>query len=825
MPSLRIRVSILSALLVAVPCVAAELKLYPTEILLTGPRAAQQLLLVEEESGRAVADRTATAKFMTANPNVAVVDETGLVKPIGDGETAITATTNGKTARTKVRVTKAKDLSPPTFRNDVLPILTRAGCNSGACHGALAGKGGMKLSLRGYDPDADHFVLTRQALSRRVDRTDPSKSLLLLKSTRTMQHGGGTRIEAGSWQYHTVLDWINGGAAGVSSSDPSVERIEVLPKHAVLKPKDTLRVLVLARYTDGRVVDVSRLAKFVSSEAQVADADEDGVIKVGGNGEAAVSAIFSNRVATATVTSPFPNAIEERVFASSPKANFVDEHVLRKLRELKLPPSQQCSDAEFIRRAYLDAAGILPTTEELAKVLADKSHDRRARLIDALLDRPEFVDYWAYKWCDVMLVSTRKLPQPAMWAFYRAVRQAVADNKPWDRFARDLLLSTGSSLQHGAGNFFVLHKDVADLTESVSLTFLGTSITCARCHNHPLEKWTQDQYWSMANLFSRVGMKNGDRAGEIILQASTEGNVLHPRKGVPMSPTPLDGKPLSLDDTADRRAHFADWLTAPDNPYFAKALVNRVWKNFLGRGLVEAEDDIRETNPPSNPELLDALAKDLIEHKYDVKYLVRLVMNSAAYQRSSRPVKGNETDERFYSKYIVRRLSGEVILDALSQVTGVPTPFTQVYTGVEGGTAATNNYPEGTRALQLPDSQVASRFLEAFGRPDRVQTCSCERQQDSTVGQALMLNNGQSLNDKLRSPKGRLNAWLAEKMTDQEAVRRVFALAVSREPTGTELKKMTVLLHDAGSTPEARREALEDVFWAVLTSREFLFNH
>jgi hypothetical protein len=292
-----------------------------------------------------------------------------------------------------------------------------------------------------------------------------------------------------------------------------------------------------------------------------------------------------------------------------------------------------------------------------------------------------------------------------------------------------------------------------------------------------------------------------------------------------MPPTPLDGKALSLDDTADRRAHFADWLTAPDNPYFAKALVNRVWKNFLGRGLVEAEDDIRETNPPSNPELLDALAKDLIEHKYDVKYLVRLVMNSAAYQRSSRPEKGNETDERFYSKYIVRRLSGEVILDALSQVTGVPTLFTQVYTGVEGGTAATNNYPEGTRALQLPDSQVASRFLEAFGRPDRVQTCSCERQQDSTVGQALMLNNGQSLNDKLRSPKGRLNAWLAEKMTDQEAVKRVFALALSREPTGTELKKMTVLLSDAGSTPEARREALEDVFWAVLTSREFLFNH
>jgi len=823
--TVRTDLFLICTLAVAAPTCAAELKLYPTEIPLTGPRSAQQLLVVDEEESRTVADRTTAARFVSANPKIAAVDEAGLVTPAADGETTITATANGKSATAKVRVTKAKDPTPPSFRNDVLPILTRAGCNSGACHGALAGKGGMKLSLRGYDPEADHFVLTRQALSRRVDRTDPAKSLMLLKSTRTMPHGGGTRILAGSWQYQVVHDWISGGAAGVSDGDARIDRIEVSPKHAVLKPKDTLRIVVLARYTDGRVVDVSRLAKFVSSEAQVADVDEDGNIKVGGNGEAAVSALFSNRVATVTVTSPYPNAVQEQDFAKATRSNFIDDHVLNKLRELHLPPSPPCTDAEFIRRAYLDAAGILPTTEELAKFLADTSPDKRAKLIDAILERPEFVDYWAYKWCDVMLVSTRKLPQPAMWAFYRSVRQAVADNKPWDRFARDLLLSSGSSLQHGAGNFFVLHKDVADLTESVSLTFLGTSITCARCHNHPLEKWTQDQYWSMANLFSRVGMKNGDRAGEVILAPSAVGDTLHPRRTIPMPPTPLDGKPLALEDTRDRRIHFTDWLTSPENPYFAKALVNRVWKNFLGRGLVEAEDDLRETNPPTNRELFDALARDVVEHNYDVKHLIRLVMNSAAYQRSSRPVKGNEADDRFFSKYIVRRLSGEVILDALSQVTGVPTLFTQVYTGVEGGTAATNSYPEGTRALQLPDSQVASNFLAAFGRPERVQTCSCERQQDSTVGQALMLNNGQSLNDKLRSEKGRLNAWLAEKITDEEAVKRVFQLALSRDPTETELRKMIGLLKDAGATPAARREALEDVFWAVLTSREFLFNH
>jgi hypothetical protein len=802
----------------------ADLQVYPPTVALTGPRAAQQLLLVEETAGRVTGDRTAGARFASSDPKVATVDETGLVHPVGDGQATITASTSGGSATARIHVSRAKDPAPPNFKADVLPILTRAGCNSGACHGALAGKGGLKLSLRGYDPDTDHFALTRQAQARRIDRSEPEKSLTLLKGTRTLPHGGGTRIEADSWQYDTLLDWVRGGAGGPGAKDATVDRIEVLPKHAVLKPKDTLRVVVLATYTDGRVADVSRLAKFVSSEAQVADVDEDGVVKVGGYGEAAVSAVFENRVAAITVTSPFPNAVPAAAYAI-PGKNYIDEHVVRKLRELNLPPSPTCTDAEFIRRAYLDAAGILPTPDEVQKFLTDRTADKRSKLIDALLERSDFVDYWAYKWCDVMLVSTRKLPQPAMWAFYRSVRQAVADNKPWDAFARDLLTASGSTLQEGGGNFYVLHKDTADLTESAAVTFLGMSITCARCHNHPLEKWTQDQYWGMANLFSRVSLKNGDRAGEIIVRAGPDGEVLHPRRNVPMPPTPLDGKALALDDASDRRAHFAGWLTAAENPYFAKALVNRVWKNFLGRGLVEAEDDLRETNPATNRELFDALAKDFVARKYDVKYLIRLVMNSAAYQRASRPVKGNEADDRFYSRYLIRRMSGEVLLDALAQVTGVPTPFTQVYTGVEGGTAATANYPEGTRALQLPDSRVASRFLDAFGRPDRVQTCSCERQQDSTVGQALMLNNGQALNDKLRSPKAHLNGWLSSNLSNEDAIRRVFALALSREPTPGELTKMTALMKEAGTAPAARREAIEDVFWAVLTSREFLFNH
>jgi hypothetical protein len=709
-----------------------------------------------------------------------------------------------------------------SFRNHVLPVLTRAGCNSGACHGALAGKGGLKLSLRGYDPEADHFVLTRQAQGRRIDKVHPDRSLLLLKPTATLRHGGGRRLEVDSLDYRILSEWIASGAPAPRSDDPAITRLDVTPAAVKLKPKDTLSVQVRATYSDGSARDVTRWAKFSSSEEQVAAVDADGKVTVAGPGETAVSVWFANHVAANRITVPLPNPIDPQVFARSPRHNFIDELVLKKLAELNLPPSQQCTDAEFLRRLYLDVAGILPTTAELERFLADTSPDRRAKAIDALVERPEFVDFWAHKWSDLLLVSTRRLPQPAMWSFYQYVRGSVADNKPWDRFAREILTSSGSTLQNGATVYFALHKDTAELTEATSLTFLGMSITCCRCHNHPLEKWTQDQYWSMANLFGRVALKNGERAGDILVQSQPTGDVPHLRRGIAMPPTPLDGKPLAPDSSTDRRAYLADWLTAPENPYFARAIVNRVWRQLMGRGLVEAEDDIRATNPPTNPELLDALAKDFVAHGYDIRHLIRTIARSAAYQRSSRPVPGNGADDRFYSRYLIRRLPAEVILDAYSQTTGVPTPFNQVATGASGGVAPYTGYPLGTRAVQLPDAQVVSRFLDAFGRPERAVTCSCERQQDATVGQALHVNNGKTLNDKLRDKSCVLEAWLKEKVSDEEAVSRLYRAALSREPTAAEKQRLLALMTEAGTN---RREALEDLFWGVLTSKEFLFNH
>jgi hypothetical protein len=785
---------------------------------------------------RFTGDVTDRAKFESSNSAVVAVDASGTLRPTGDGEAIITATVADQTATAKVVVKNSSESFTWNFRNHVIPALTKLGCNSGACHGALAGKGGMKLSLRGYNPSADHFVLTRQSGGRRVELAAPERSLILEKPTATIRHGGGKRIDVPSPAFQILSEWIADGAPGPRDDDARVVKLEIFPESVMTKPGEYQQILARAHYSDGHSEDVTRWCKFSSSHDLVAGVDESGRVTVAGHGEASVNVSFSNLVGFARITSPMPTEVPAAVFAQAPRNNFIDHLNLKKLETLRLPPSSSCNDREFIRRATLDAAGVLPTIDEVEKFVADQPSDKRAKWIDSLLERQEFVDYWTYKWSDLLLVSSRKLPQPAMWAFYQWVHDRVAENRPWDQFAREILTATGSTLANGAGNYFVLHKDVTELTETTSVTFLGMSITCARCHNHPLEKWTQDQYYGMANLFSRVTLKNGERGGDLVVFASSTGDIAHPRLGVPMLPRPLDdsdSRAPSIESTEDRRAYFADWLTRPDNPFFARALVNRVWANFMGRGLVDPEDDLRLTNPASNEELLASLAQDFIEHRYDVKHLIRTIMNSATYQRSSVALPENAGDDRFDSHYLIRRLSAEVVLDAYSQVTGVPTPFLQLRSAAGDALENTASYPLGTRALQLPDSLVASQFLLAFGRPDRVQTCACERQQDSSVTQALHLNNGETLNSKLRDAQCRIEQWLAEKISDTEVIERVFGIALARKPTDSERDKLLGIFAegakesatDEKNMTEARRQILQDLLWAVLTDREFLFNH
>ena len=785
-----------------------ELALLPADVVLRGQGARQQFLVERRGDGTYVGP-AANCNFSSSNPNVATVDAEGVVTAVGDGRAIITARSGERTASTIVQVERAFAPYPLTFRNHVIPVLTKAGCNSGPCHGAAAGKNGFKLTLRGYDPELDYYTLTRQAAARRINKMEPARSLMLLKPTHAVDHGGGKRFATGSPEYRILSQWIASGTPAPAEWDAQLTRLEVFPPAARLKPGDGQPLLVRAHFSDGHAEDVTRWAKFTSNEGAVAAVDDEGIVKVQGSGEAAISAWYLSRLVTARITSPFPNTVDPSVYARSPRAGFIDEMVLAKLQELNIEPSPLSSDAEFIRRAYLDAAGILPTPDEVRRFLSDARQDKRARLVDALLERPEFVDYWAYKWSDLLLVSSRALPSNAMWAYYNWIRASVADNTPWDRMAREILTASGNTLSNGAANYFVLHKNPIAVTENVAMTFMGFSITCARCHNHPLEKWTQKDYYQMANLFSRVAVKNGADRGDLIVYPSRTGAINHPRLNVPLPPRPLDGPALPLESPVDRREHFANWLVSPDNPFFARSLVNRVWKNFMGRGLVEAVDDIRDANPPSNPALFAALTRDFVDRRYDVRHLIRTIMNSTTYQLTSTPTATNAADLKYHSHYLARRLPAEVILDAIGQVTGVPESFP--------------GYP-GRRALQLPDASVDSYFLTAFGRPPRVTAADSERQQEPSITQALHVINGDTINRKLRAKEGIIQRLLDEKLDNAAAVERLYLAALSRPPTDGELRALAQAMDGAGAGEE-RRLVLEDLAWAVLTGKEFLFNH
>ncbi len=803
--------------LCAVPLLAQKLVVLPPSVDLFGPKAKQQLV-AEASLADHQEDWTRTAEWSSSGPRIATVDEHGLVLPVSDGEVTITARAKGITASVSVRVKNSHAAVAWNFRNDVIPVMTKMGCNQGACHGALAGKNGFKLSLRGYDPDADYDTLTRASVGRRVSLTDPAASLIVAKPSFAIPHGGGKRFAKDSLEYQVIEGWIAAGAPPPSANDVQIRGLEVFPAAAVLAPEAEQQIVVRANYSDGHSQDVTRWVKFSSSNEGVATVDDWGRVKMNGSGEAAITLYYSSRVLYSRLSVPFANEISADTYGKYPRRNFIDDLALAKWKSLHLAPSKNADDAEFLRRAYLDAAGVLPTSEDVENFLADTASDKRAKLIDRLMQRDEFVDYWSYKWSDLLLVSSRRLNSTAMWAFYDWIRESVKQNKPWNQFAKDIFLASGSTRENGALNYFVLHKDPIELSENATQAFLGQRITCARCHNHPLEKWTQVQYYQMANLFARVGVKNGAAPGENIVFAKVSGDVLYPKLARPLPPAPLDAASISLDSNEDRRIVFAQWLTSPDNAMFSRTIVNRVWANFMGRGLVDPMDDLRATNPASNEELLAALSKDFVEHGYDVQRLIRTIMNSSLYQLSSEANATNQSDNIYYSKHIIRRLSGEVILDAMSQVTGAPAAFA--------------GYPVGTRALQLPDTQVKSDFLASFGRPARILCDAAERASDPTITQALHVINGDTLNKKLSSPEGTITLFLKLGLSDRRILEYMYLSAFSRYPSDSERTTLAAALAKTRlekGTEEARRDAhrqaLEDMVWAMLTSKEFLFNH
>ena len=809
----------LSALLLAQPVAAAaeapasaadvpQLVLLPTEFALTTSAATQGLVVENTVKGEHVGQAQGQLTFTSSNPAVVKV-EAGVARPVGNGAATITVSDGTRVAKSQVTVTGTEKPFTWSFRNHVEPVLTKAGCNSGACHGALAGKRGFKLSLRGYDPPADYLFMTRQARGRRVVLSDPGRSLILTKPTAAVPHKGGIRFAVDSPEYKIISQWIASGAAAPRDDDARVERLEILPAAIMVKPGMKQQLVVRAHYSDGHAEDVTRWAKFTSNNDSVSTVDALGLVQVTGHGEGVVNAWYQSYNVVSTVTVAYAQSVPATVFKNAPRRNFIDELVLAKLRRLNLPPSPPSSDGEFVRRAFLDTTGTLPTAAETRAFLADTRADKRDRLIEQLLDRPEFVDYWAYKWSDLLLVNSVRLRPQAMLSYYEWIRSNVADNTPWDEFARHLVTAAGNTLENGAANFFVLHTDPPKLAETVSSAFLGMSIGCAKCHNHPMEKWTNDQYYSMANLFSRVRLKDLP-GGQNVVFAVHEGELLQPRTGKPLPPQPLDGTPVRFDDTTDRREALADWLVSPSNPYFSRAITNRIWANYFGVGLVENVDDLRLTNPASNKELMSAASQYLVEHDYDTKALMRAILQSHTYQRSSQTLPENATDQRFYSHYYPRRMMAEVLLDALSQVTGSPTKFPQ-------------RFPAGSRAIQLPDSNVDSYFLKSFGRAPREATCECERSAMPSMVQVLHLSNGTTLNEKLEAKQNHLEKLLTSGQPNEKIVEEAYLSALSRLPQPSEREQMAAAL-SAAAGPD-RRHALEDVYWGILSSREFLFNH
>ncbi|RCS53995.1 DUF1553 domain-containing protein [Bremerella cremea] len=824
----------LCALLPTVGFAAEEgaITILPSQVELNAPYARQAFVVqraMGDELGEQLREGVA---WSSSNPEVVQVED-GMLVPVSNGTASVSAKWNESLATANVVVSGIDQPHHRSFRNDVLPIFAKRECNSGGCHGALAGKGGFRLSLRGYDPESDYFNLVKQDQGRRIELAAPERSLLLTKPSTVIPHKGGLKLPSESEDFQIVADWISRGAAPPEPSDAVVERIEVYPAASLQKVGAQQNFVVQAFYSDGTSRDVTRWTIWSSTNDAVSQVNGEGQATIMGPGEGAIVAWFASKLAIARTTVPYVNEATAKELAQADQRkprNFIDEQIDTQLKRLNLIASPNCTDAEFLRRATLDTIGRLPTVEETRQFLADTSLDKRDQLIERLLASEEFVDYWTYKWSDVLMLNGTLLRPAPIKAYYEWIHGHVAQNTPWDVMVREIVTATGESTQNGATNFFALHQTPEEMTENASQSFMGLSIGCAKCHNHPLEKWTNDQYYAMANIFSRVKAKgwggesrNGD--GARTLYVTTSGELVQPRTGKPQPPTPLDGEAMAFDAPEDRRVQFAYWLTSPENPYFAKAITNRVWANFFGVGLVEQVDDLRISNPASNGTLFDAATQHVIDNKFDLKTLMRAILQSNAYQRTSKTLAGNQAENRFYSRYYPRRLMAEVLHDAVVQVTAVPTTFdTVAFPGNDK--QKTDNYPIGTKAIQLYDSAVENYFLDAFGRNPRNIVCECERSAEPTMVQVLHISNGNTINEKLESPESRVETLLQLRhngQSDEAIVDEIYLSCFSRYPTAEKRKELLQFLTPVGSADE--RASLEDLFWGLMSTREFLFNH
>ncbi len=783
-----------------------ELKVFPAEVHLSSRQDRQSLVVQAIEKNGVTRDVTRSASWTLRDKSVARLEAATLF-PAADGATELEVRYGAHAVAVPVTVKHANVERPISFLLDVIPVFTKAGCNSGNCHGSSRGKDGFQLSLFGFDPESDYFRLTREQIGRRVNLALPEESLIIEKGLGRVPHTGGERFTTNSPLYHTLMTWLNAGAPEDKTNIASVVKVEVMPRHAVLEGEGSRQQLtVRARYSDGTDRDVTSLAVFLSNNEASATVSEEGAVTAAQRGEAYVTARFE----TFTVGAQFiviPKHLDYQFPEEVVAHNYIDDLVYDKLKKLRLKPSAVCDDATFIRRVYLDIIGTLPTADEVHEFLDNPSAGKRDDLIDRLLERREFADLWVMKWAELLQIRSdnNQFHYKAALLYYDWLRDKLGQNVPINRIVQELLTASGSILKNPAASYYQVERDTLKTAENVAQVFMGMRIQCAQCHNHPFDRWTMDDYYGFAAFFAQVGRKSGEDPREFVIFDRESGEVRHPVGKRNMKPKFLGGDEPEIKEQT-RRETLARWLASPENPYFARNTANIIWAHFMGMGIIEPVDDVRVSNPPSNPELLEMLGEKLTEYNYDFKKLVRDICTSRTYQLSTRPNETNELDDRNFSKASVRRVRAEVLLDCISQVTGTEDKF--------------QGLPRGARAVEIADGNTSSYFLTTFGRATRRSVCSCEVKTEPNLSQALHLLNGNTVHDKVNRG-GVVKRLLKELNEPARVIEELYLRCLARSPTPEEKARLLSFLAE-----EARAElVLNDLFWALLNSKEFIFNH
>lgn len=783
-----------------------QLNVYPQDIQLTTSRDRQSVIGQAVYDNGLTEDVTTKLQFKPAKEGIVRI-ENNMIYPAGDGETDVVASFGGASVKLHSKVAKAKEDRPISFTLDVMPTFMRAGCNTGSCHGAARGKDGFRLSLFGFDPKGDYHRLTRELSGRRINLSMPQESLLLEKAIGAVPHTGGKLYEKDSEYYNASLRWLQAGAPYDAGAIPTVDKVEIYPKGGVMDGKGTTQqVSVLAYYSDGTTRDVTTLSAFSSNNDNSATITKDGKITANNRGEAFIMARFD----THTVGSHFvvlPKGLDFE-WPNVPEYNYVDTLIHNKLKKLRVIPSEVCSDAEFLRRASLDICGVMPTIEEFNTFVADKDPKKREKLVDQLLNRKEFVEMWVMKWSELLQIRTvnNRISYKSALLYYNWLQERIASNVPIDKMVQELLGSTGGTFANAATNYYENERDTLKVAENVAQVFMGMRIQCAQCHNHPFDRWTMDDYYSFAAFFSQVGRKGSEDPRESIIYNRGSGEVRHLVDNRVMQPKFLGGAQPEVKGK-DRRVVLASWLASNENPYFATNLSNIVWAHFFGKGIINEVDDVRISNPPVNPELLDELAKRFTDYNYDFKKLVRDICTSRTYQLATQTNPSNENDLTNFSHAQPRRLRAEVLLDCISQVTNAPNKF--------------RGLPLGARAVQIADGNTTNYFLTTFGRAKRDTVCSCEVRMEPSLSQALHLLNGDTVNSKIVQGKF-VDSRIKAGKKPLEIVDEMYISCLTRKPTDKEYSTLVQVLDE---NKKDEQNALNDIFWSLLNSREFIFNH